>query len=65
MAESRKVPLDWEKIKYRLREADGALFRKQSASGIRSILKKRAESFAAEPGEAPPVALYAAGEGRR
>jgi purine-binding chemotaxis protein CheW len=47
MAESRKVPLDWEKIKYRLREADGALFRKQSASGIRSILKKRAESFAA------------------
>jgi purine-binding chemotaxis protein CheW len=47
MAELKRAPLDWEKIKAKLKKADEALFRPQSASGIRSILKKRAESFAA------------------
>ena len=47
----------------------GAVIRDAAAAYVADVrsgaFPSEAESFAAEPGEAPPVALYAAGEGRR
>ena len=47
----------------------GAVIREAAAAYVADVrsgaFPSEAESFSAEPGEAPPVALYAAGEGRR
>jgi purine-binding chemotaxis protein CheW len=46
MAEPKKTPIDWDKVKARLQKAQAGLAGAAKAAGARGILKKRADALA-------------------